>query len=567
MKRLLALLLALMMLAGCTVDRPTEPPQTDPPTVPPTDPPAHSLYVADSVVEQQTHGAVRAYFLEGSFDGMALLKDRVVLYHTAEQMTLKAYTGDDLTYVTSASHHISIPDGGEGLQVSEQGIFYYDPTTRTMVILNEQLQEKHKVELPEGIQGVPVVNGAMDTAYYSTAEGIRALDLNSGIAHMLRQQENFAGRIYAQCFDGALLLCAFDEDDGAVTTEFISAETGLQVGKDPSMHWVESFGDQYFLNRSRTGEATYLFGNMGAEETWEFVVPEGAGEIVPALALGGVLVIREQDDGFAMDFVSLETGLRTASVTLTGIENPDHVTVDPKGYVWFMDGDTLYRWEVAKSFVTDEEAYTSPWQTEGDSNETALLECQADAAFLGEKYGVEIRIGKDAVAAPWENMVSETRAEAFEAALAELDELFSVFQEGMLADVGTICDSGKFTICIVADTGADQGQQTWLDGNAYVAVETGEDFDTELLRAVYRVMDTYILSKTSVMDDWDAEKPAEDRARYMIEALAEDNEDFFDDWYRQSKLRLLCRGIRRAFGMIWYEAELPWEQYLDDPLY
>ena len=164
-------------------------------------------------------------------------------------------------------------------------------------------------------------------------------------------------------------------------------------------------------------------------------------------------------------------------------------------------------------------------------------------------------------------MTPEFRSEVFEAALEEMESVFSLFPEGMLEEMGTICDSGKVSISIVADTGAEPGQQNWVAGNAYIAVEAGTALRTELLRTLYRVMDTYVLGQTSMLDEWDADKPAEDRARFFVEALSADNESFFEDWYEQSKLRTLCRAIRRAFDMRDYEAELPWEQYLDDPLY
>ena len=34
----------------------------------------------------------------------------------------------------------------------------------------------------------------------------------------------------------------------------------------------------------------------------------------------------------------------------------------------------------------------------------------------------------------------------------------------------------------------------------------------------------------------------------------------------QNKLKLLCQGIREAFGLEAYAEPLIWEQYLDEPL-
>lgn len=567
MKQLLALLLILTLLVGCVANPPTEPSQpTQPQTDPPTEPPAPTLYVPQGDLEQQTAGAVRSYPLNAYCDGMIRMGDRVVLYYLGEQMTMKVYTGDNLALDQVTSHHIAMPANANGVRVTEHGIFYFDPGTNTVVILNNQLREKYRGELPEGIQGIPVVNDTMDTVYFCTAEGIRFLDLNTGIAHLLRRQEQYSGILMDICFGGDLLMCAVTQQDGTLAMEFISTETGLQAGKDPALRWVETLGDQYFLMRYDSGEQ-YLFGQQDQTEKFEFLKPEGDATILAALELGGILRITRQENSYVMDLYDLETGLRKASVTLEGLEQLRNVTADPRGYVWFLDADTLYRWDVLDSTVEDETVYTEPWYTEGDPNAAGLLQCQSDADALGQRFGLEIRIWKDAVQAPWENMIPDFRVEVFENALAELEAVFVLFPEDMLAKLGTICDSGKVTVSVVADTGTEQGQQTWTDGDAHIAVEAGETLRTELLRTLYRVLDTYVLSQNSMLDEWDAEKPVEDRIRFFLAALTPENEAFFEDWYDQSKLRTLCRAIRRAFDMGDYEAELPWEQYLEDPLY
>ena len=41
----------------------------------------------------------------------------------------------------------------------------------------------------------------------------------------------------------------------------------------------------------------------------------------------------------------------------------------------------------------------------------------------------------------------------------------------------------------------------------------------------------------------------------------------FESEIMQSKLRKLCLGIRQAFDLKAYGDVLPWEQYLQEPLY
>lgn len=566
MKRLLALLLVLTLLAGCTVTQPTEPTQqTEPPTTESTEPPVPSLYDPENVLEQQTNGAIRVYPLGSEYDGMLLMGERLVLYDWDEQTIMKAYTGAELRLDATASHHIQMPTNSHAIRTNEEMLCCYSAGTNTLLVLNDQLQEKYRITMPEDIQGIPVVDADMDTAYFCTPEGIRALDLDTGIAHMLRQQENYTGTAYTQFFDGALMGITVTYSDGSVATEFVSTETGLQAGRDGSLQFVNTYGDRFFLKRGEQENRTYLFGTRNGE-IFEFLLADQR-NVYPVLELGGVMLARDEGSGIVLDFFDLDSGLRTASVTLEGVETIGAMAADPRGHIWIMDDDTLYRWDVSKSPVSDETVYTSPWYTGEDPNEEGLILCQEDADVLGEKYGLTVRIWKDAVQMPWEKMIPEFRVEIFEAALTEMDAVLSVFPEGMLEELGQICDSETVYICIVADTGTEQGQQAWMDGDAYIAVEAGDNLRTELLRTLYRVMDTYVLGQTSMLDEWDAEKPAEDRARFFVEAMAEDNEDFFDGYWDQGKLRTLCRAIRRAFGMRYYEAELPWEQYLDDPLY
>lgn len=568
MKRLLAFLLVMTLLTGCSVVQPTEPSAqpTEAPTALPTEPPKPSLYRPGTDVENQTDGAVRVYPLGGYCDGMFLLGDRVVLYYLDEQTQFKVYTGEKLSFDTVVSSHIPFPESGSGVQVMEQGIFWYDPSTNRAVIMNQQFQETKRVELPQEIRGVPVINEEMNTVYFCTTGGIRAMDLSTGIAHMLRQEENYAGVLLGGCFGGDLLMCAVSGAPDGDSVVFVSTETGLQVAKDKELHWVKTEGQQYVLKRLDHQEAVYLFGNRD-EDVIQCIKPATADHVFPLVELGAVMTVTEGKHDTTLDVYSLETGLRTASVTAQVVGTVRNVVADPTGAIWFMDDQNLYRWEPGKSSVVDETVYTQPWGSGTDPNEAGLLQNQADASALGDTYGLEIRVWKDAVLSPWEKMTPEFRTEVFDKALEELEAVFAIFPEGMLEELGSICDNETVTISIVADTGMEQGQITWRDGNAYIAVEPGETLRTELLRTLYRVMDTYVMGKNSILDEWDAAKPAEDRARYFVEALTPNNEDFFDGWYAQEKLYTLCRAVRRAFGYRYYEAELPWEQYLDDPLY
>jgi hypothetical protein len=60
--------------------------------------------------------------------------------------------------------------------------------------------------------------------------------------------------------------------------------------------------------------------------------------------------------------------------------------------------------------------------------------------------------------------------------------------------------------------------------------------------------------------------PKEDRARIMEYASTPDNESYFATVTMQKKLKQLCLGIRKAFGLQKCTEEFLWEQYLDTPI-
>lgn len=565
MKRLFALLLVAALLSGC-VSTPTEP-TTEPtmqPTTEPTQPSVPTLYDPDSDLEQSTGGAVRAYSLSGYCDGMILVGGRVVLYYRDEQTQFKLYSGEELRLDGTATNHVPVPADNGQIQATKDSVRYFDQSTNTLVFLGADLQQRYRLELPDSIQGSPVVNSAMDAVYFCTQDGIRVMDISVGIAHMLRQQADYNGVLIGSCFDGELLVCSVTDAEGRTATDFISAETGLSAGKGGNIRWIDSVGKRYLLELDTEEGAVYLFGSRDGEVS-QFRA--GEGQVYSALARNGALVLQQTGDGWRMDLFDLDSGLRTASVVLPGVQEVRNVAVDEQGYIWFLTEARLCRWDPSGSPVSDETVYTAPWQSGGQDDETGLAQIKTDAEVLEQQYGLDIRIGEDAVQAPWDNMTAEYRVQLLSQALEEMESVFSLFPEGMLAELGTVCDSGAVCVSVVADTGAEMGQQTWADGNAYIAVETGDSFRQELLRTLYRVMDTYVLNKNSILDEWNAEKPAEDRARFFVEALTPDNGDFFASYTAQEKLYDLCNAIRRAFGMRYYEAELPWEQYLDDPLY
>ena len=60
--------------------------------------------------------------------------------------------------------------------------------------------------------------------------------------------------------------------------------------------------------------------------------------------------------------------------------------------------------------------------------------------------------------------------------------------------------------------------------------------------------------------------PSEDRARIFYYAMGADNAEMFASKVMQKKLKLLCEGIREAYGWKTHTEAFAWEQYLEESL-
>ncbi len=564
MKRTIALALAALLLTGCAITGPSEPtgePTTEPSTQETLDP---GLYDPESLLEAQTGGAVRVYPLEEACDGIWILGDRVVLQQGENQTRLDLYTGEDLVLEASIPRNPPMNADGIGTQLTDQGLAYYHAGTGTLVVLDSQLQERYLYSMTDQVQGIPVLSHDLATAYYCTDEGIRALDLETGIAHMLRLQDSRLSELTGSCFDGELLVCVTQEEDRTVT-EFIQSANGQSVGRDLSLVQVDTYGDRYFLIREPEGQRVYQFGTRG-QAMEQFTPADPSVQVVPLLEGNCVLTV---STGYntTLDLYDLDSGLRTASVTLEDI-SAQGFTWDSRGWIWFLGNDDLLcRWDPSRSGLEEAVSYINPWYTLETPDEEGLAQCQAEADRIGQTYGVELRLWQSALEGLWQDMTPEYRVEVYEDCLAQAEEVLALFPEDILVQMGSLCASGKITISLVGDCGFEGCAQEWSDGNAYIAVATDDSFRENLLGMLYRVMDTYVLSQTSMLDSWKAEKPVEDRMNLFRQALEVDNGEYFEASGVQKQLKTLCQAIRRAFGLRKYESVLPWEQYLETPLY
>lgn len=571
MKRLIALLLVLVLLAGCTVQEPepTTVPTTEAtePSTKETDPPGTPLYIQNSELEQQTAGAVKTYGIH---------KDCMAVYPMGENLLaffprqpdadqIHIYGGEELYLRGTARPDSLVTPGTWGVQISENGISYYHESLRQIVLLDAGLTEIKRVDLPENARGTAVVDPQQKYAYFCTENEIRVLDLETGIARLLRQEAVEWQRIYDVCFDGRVLLCDVIDSNQSGYLAYIDTSNGRLLGKGTG--GVDTFGDAFLVSN---GDGSTLYG------TWDTEVQEldpvvGTERIWNLLPLGGALAVRTETDGLVLDFYTLESGLRTASVMLPGAVDIYSVVADlQNNCVWFLMEDdseerVLCHWDPEMSAVADETVYLLPRYTEQFPDVEGLNRLQTEADLLAAANSMEIRIWKDAVTEPWEDLDVEYRVSSFREGLDAVEQVLAAFPEGMTAKVAALNDSGKLPLSLVGGASETaQGYLEWYNGSVYLAVETGDGVADAFCNALYRAMDTYILNSNSILDEWNSKEPVKDRAMIFQYAMADGMEDYFESKSAQSKLKQLCKAIRDAFDLKKYEGELLWEQYLED---
>lgn len=571
MKRLIALLLVLLMLAGCTGQDPeptTQPTQTQPqPTTEPTQPLGAAIYEENSALEQQTGGAVKTFAPDDGCDAVYPMGEDILLFYTGEQTEIRVYTGDTLQLKDTVRLDVQVTPGDRGVQLSDRGMSYYDPNTRQVVLLDASLKETDRVDLPENAQGAPAVDLELTKAYFCTENEIRVLDLETGIASLLRQETVVWQSVYGVCFDGAVLLCDVIDEDQSGYLAYIDTENGKLLGKDTAGWNFDSVGDAFLLSDS---DGNALYGTWDSE-VLELTPASEVEQVWNLLPLGGTMAVRTGEDGLVLDFYTLETGLRTASVTLPGAADIYSVVADAQNRcVWFLLTDesgkqTLCRWDHEMTVVADETVYLQPRYTEDNPDVVGLNQLQTEADSLAATNGMEIRIWNDAVTAPWENLKSEYRVSSFRGALNAMEQVLSSFPEGMVAKLASISDAGVTAVSLVRGEGETaQAYFQWSGRSTFIALETGEGGADAFCNALYRVMDTYILNSNSILDEWDSKEPVNDRAMIFQYAMSEGLEEYFGDDDAQEKLEQLCKAIRDAFDLKTYEGELLWEQYLED---
>lgn len=604
MKRLLLILLAVLLLAGCSRGQPSQQLETTGPTSAtestPTQATEPGLYIPESAVEQQTGGAVRAYELPtGEWFGLSGIGADLLLVGKNAMMLL---SGDESW--TAAKTVTDTLSANSETDTHTTGVAYYVDDSRKVIVLDSRLQQTAQLELPETVIGTPVISLIRNEVYYFTGAEIRAMNITTGISRLLRQQSNVEALLPDDYFDGNVLSCRIKDSDGTLRTEYFSSETGQTFSQEQNILEMRTVKDRYFIHRMDSQVHQMIFGTRGGEPQSFLASLPTEGGLVPGLEMNGMISYGETEDGLAVSFYNLATGKCTAQTVIGGIQSPAVIHCDGV-YIWILVAQSqtqaLYRWDISKSPVADETVYTGPFYNPGNPDTEGLKECQALADIYAKQYGVKLNVWQNAVKVTGDYTVTpEHQPQVIKTMLEKLQPTLALFPEKFLLKT---VEAGWVQVGFVRSIdGGRDWVHFWKDGDCWILVSSHADVVDAFTQGVAYAIDSHVLgnSRDFDFDRWNPLNPAgfayansydvkpkkeylegntrafademamsyihEDRCRIFYNAMLSDNADMFKAPTMQAKLRRLCMGIREAYGLQKSEKTYAWEQYLETSL-
>lgn len=585
MKKLFALLIALLLLlAGCANG---DAEQTE--TTTPIETLPAGYYEADSQLELQTGGAVRQYVLpDAGYRWIKSVGDRLLLATDTDLAKLHIISGDlGIPVATEEIESVAL-DSCEALFNS---FAYYDTSDNVVVYLDPQLKQMQTISLPADAAN-PVISRGGDQIFYCFGNEIRALDIARKLSRLIKTLSVEKQTLVGTCFEGKILVCNVENSSGITDTLYISTETGQTVRVENDILALYTYEDSYLAERMDGTVRQRIAGTLNGDAKQLNVDDD---YVVGALELGGVVGYCADEAGLQLNYYNITSGKKTASVALPGITQPQAFLADRwSGCVWILASNgsqtLLLRWDVRTSNETDDETYIGTLFT-AQNPDTASLETLIDrVSALNKKYGVRIRIWKDAVKVTGgHSLVPEHQISAITDMLDNLESVLAEFPKSFISK----SISSKVRICLVRSiNGKIEGTQYWDGSNAYIALSVGVDVRSEFLKAFGFVIDSHVLGNSAKYDYWDTLNPSGfiyggaedeslatgegrafvdvdsmssgtiDRSHVFWQAMQPDNADMFQNETMQKKLKMLCQAIRDAWNLKKSTETYPWEQYL-----
>lgn len=613
MKKALCLMLACLLLGGCSLQVPSEPsaPAETIQALPGETEPVR-LYVPEHPLEQSAPGALRVFPLRQKAHGILAMGSNLIALCGDETTVLTLLTGEDMVVSARAELSFRLAENDPSLRVGADTLSYYDPVRRETVILSSALKDVSRIAAPEGMVGSPILSSNRSTLYYCTPTAIRAWDLETGIRRCVKELHYDVQELTGLHQEDTIVQCRIVRD-GEDRTLFLAADTGRLLKDIPGSVTLQTDGSSYYAAAPEGPVKLQLFGVVNAEP--QLLTPGDIYAECHYLKNQMRVISVSQRQSPVLDCYDLDSGLRIARLSIDG----DYALVslaageEDSAYLLLKDRDgnaILCQWDLHAdaSCTGDTQRYVGQRYTEDAPDTAALARCRAEANRIGEKYGIQVLVWEDPLdVMPWDyEFVPEYLAPVLSRELSELDQRLSWYPPEIWA--GIKAHFSDLTICLVRgiqgspESGSLEtatGVQFYQGSSAYIAIAVGQYAERALHHELYHVMETRLLTDSTALDRWDALNPAgfsydldysanqnrrseeylqpdsrcfidtysmcfpkEDRARIMECAMCDGNETLFRSSVMQSKLRCLSQAIREAYGLKKSTETFRWEQYL-----
>lgn len=537
MKRLLALLLLMLVLAGCTpapieeTTIPPDPTQTTLPAVEPTEP--SGAYEPNSALEQQTDGALRVYTpdIPNVYDICTMGQDVLVfsnVFNDADTWTkITRLAGENLYETASIEFNGFYYPTDPSFAVTDKGIFYYDPIDNALVQLDTSLKEVARTAFAEEVTDGVLVAPDHRVAYYLAQDGIREFSLDTGLSRLLKEQSYPEAYLESLLLGGSVLCYNVWDEQGTYFTRFISTENGSVLWEGIAEFSVYGTGEMWYAIDYEGTMRAYLFGNA-ENEPQMLVSRDYTANGVFIESIGALVTEKYSDDyeSVVLEYYDMESGACISDVELSlgEIYNSFCAVPDTRQIYFFSTTEDgayarIYRWDADLLPSGDTTDYIGPYYTLTNPDEAGIAACRTYADEIGEKYGVRILIAEDAVAfQPWDySIIQEYQVPVIEDALARLDALLALYPKGMLSDAAWSTPDGRLNIALSralygnAESGsldsADGVQFFDNDGNSYLAVVIGWNMEQTLYHELYHALENRLMSASSALYDWEYLNP------------------------------------------------------------
>lgn len=616
----LLLLLLCLLLCGCAQDAPeteTQAPMVTAATVP--EPVPISMYDPEDPLEKAYQGGLKVYPLTmRKVQGIRAMGDGLLVFSGYGSTTLTMLTGDTLLVSANVTLDFQLDPKDPSLRVGDGTLSFFDPTRNQTVVLNEELKEIRHITMTEGFVGSPILSAGQNTLFYCTSTAICAWELETNIHRTIKELSYDDQALTGLHLNDTVLQCRI-QDGETIQTLFLSAQTGQLVSQQAGDAVLVTEDDRYYAVLSVSEMDMQVFGQTGG--TPQILYPKDLAAKSFYLPKSHAVITASilADERVELNCYDLNTGICQAELTLDALQQPKSIVTGSDGCVYILayepanDCDTVYRWEISAPVFASDAAgmvYTDAYSGWESANYEALAQCQAYAAQLSEKYGIQILVWEDALAVqPWDyELEAESLPRVLQQELELLDRRLSQYPEVVLEK--TMSHFSSLNICLVRQiTGAAASGSLdtatgiqFLDGtDAYVAIAVGKYSQQALYHELFHVMETHILNESAALDIWNELNPEgfeysygygsagdtgaylsgetrafvdaysmsfpkEDRARVWENAMLPGNAELFESEILQAKLTALCEGVRKAYGLRKSPETFPWEQYLETPL-